>query len=116
MAATMKDSDAQVTYEDQQKINRFARTNARLMDFKEELAAKEKELENLKDAEEEFMLAEGDAEVIPYQIREVLVEMNVEDAQSALEKAKEVCLEEIAALKQKAIYMTKNHYAPIGRV
>ncbi|XP_059179584.1 prefoldin subunit 4-like [Physella acuta] len=102
MAATMKDSDAQVTYEDQQKINRFARTNARLMDFKEELAAKEKELENLKDAEEELMLAEGDAEVIPYQIGEVLVEMNVEDAQSALEKAKELCLEEIAALKQKA--------------
>ncbi|KAI8790097.1 prefoldin subunit 4 [Biomphalaria pfeifferi] len=66
MAASMKDSDAQVTYEDQQKINRFARTNSRLMDFKEELAAKEKEFENLKDAEDELLMAEGDSDVVPY--------------------------------------------------
>ena len=34
-------TDTQVTFEDQQKINRFARTNARLMDLKEELTSKE---------------------------------------------------------------------------
>ncbi|CAL1532761.1 unnamed protein product [Lymnaea stagnalis] len=104
MAATMKDSqsDVQVTFEDQEKINRFARTNARLMDFKEELAAKEKELENLTDAEEELVLAEADSSTVPYQIGEVLVEMSLEEAQASLEKAKELCLEEIAALKVKA--------------
>jgi len=37
---TWQDSDVHVTYEDQQKINLFARTNARLQDLKEELDAK----------------------------------------------------------------------------
>jgi prefoldin subunit 4 len=36
----MQDGDVQVTYEDQQKINQFARTNARLQDLKEELDSK----------------------------------------------------------------------------
>jgi len=35
-----QDSDVHVTYEDQQKINLFARTNARLQDLKEELDVK----------------------------------------------------------------------------
>ncbi|XP_005105817.1 prefoldin subunit 4 [Aplysia californica] len=101
MATTMKDSDAQVTFEDQQKINVFARTNARLTDSKEELAAKEKELQNLTDAEDELMMAEGD-ECVPYQIGEVLVEMTMEEAQAELEKAKELCQQEIDGLKAKA--------------
>jgi len=36
----LQDSDVHVTYEDQQKINLFARTNARLQDMKEELDSK----------------------------------------------------------------------------
>ena len=36
----LQDSDVHVTYEDQQKINWFARTNARLQDLKEELDSK----------------------------------------------------------------------------
>jgi len=36
----LQDSDVHVTYEDQQKINSFARTNARLQDLKEELDSK----------------------------------------------------------------------------
>ncbi|KAK6982289.1 prefoldin subunit 4 [Biomphalaria glabrata] len=107
MAASMKDSDAQVTYEDQQKINRFARTNSRLMDFKEELAAKEKEFENLKDAEDELLMAEGDSDykylmnIIYTYFEKVLVEMTLEEAQAALEKAKITCQQEIDTLKQK---------------
>ncbi|GFO38631.1 prefoldin subunit 4 [Plakobranchus ocellatus] len=108
MATTMKDSDTQVTFEDQQKINRFARTNAKLMDLKEELTSKEKELENLTDAEDELMMAEGEDEHVPYpliyiaKIGEVLVEMTSEEAQAALEAAKEVCQGEITALKSRA--------------
>lgn len=34
------DSDAQVTLEDQQKINKFARHNAKMQDLKEELVQK----------------------------------------------------------------------------
>merc|ERR1712154_86771 len=102
MASTMKENDAQVTYEDQQKINNFARTNTRLLDLKEELSAKEKALQNLNDAEEELMMAEGDSDTVPYQIGEVLVEMTLEEAQAELEKAKELCEEEISGLKVKA--------------
>merc|ERR1712062_624829 len=87
MASTMKENDAQVTYEDQQKINNFARTNTRLLDLKEELSAKEKALQNLTDAEDELLMAEGDSDTVPYQIGEVLVEMCLEEAQSELEKA-----------------------------
>ena len=35
-----QDVEAQVTFEDQQKINKFARCNHKLQDAKEELAAK----------------------------------------------------------------------------
>ncbi|KAH3778699.1 hypothetical protein DPMN_180169 [Dreissena polymorpha] len=67
MATTIKeDADAQVTFEDQQKINKFARTNVKLQDIKEELKAKQKELENLEFAEEELMMQEGDDAPIPY--------------------------------------------------
>ena len=40
MIMCLQDSDVHVTYEDQQKINLFARTNARLQDLKEELDSK----------------------------------------------------------------------------
>merc|ERR1712112_299729 len=102
MANTMKkESDVQVTYEDQKKINEFARTNSRLMDAKEELVAKEKQLQNLTDAEDELLMAEGD-DLVPYMIGEVLVDMTPDDAQSQLNKAKDLVNEEIGSLKKKA--------------
>jgi len=36
-----QDADLEVVFEDQQRINMFARNNARLMDLKEEIDAKE---------------------------------------------------------------------------
>ncbi|RXG73666.1 Prefoldin subunit 4 [Armadillidium vulgare] len=51
------DSDCHITYEDQQKINKFARCNARLEDIKDELKTKENDLQNLQDAEDEMMIA-----------------------------------------------------------
>ena len=36
----MQDKEVEVTYDDQQKINRFARVNTRLQDLKEELENK----------------------------------------------------------------------------
>ncbi|UYV83635.1 PFDN4, partial [Cordylochernes scorpioides] len=60
-----QDADVHVSQEDQQKINKFARLNARLEDISAELKMKEKELQNLADAEEEVLLT-TDAELIPY--------------------------------------------------
>ncbi|GIY65834.1 hypothetical protein CDAR_51731 [Caerostris darwini] len=50
------DSDMNVSFEDQQKINKFARHNARLDDIIEELKAKEHELQALEDAETRIIL------------------------------------------------------------
>lgn len=36
-----KDSDVHITFEEQQKINKFARQNAKLEDYKEELRLKQ---------------------------------------------------------------------------
>lgn len=36
----LQDPDTQVTYDDQQKINQFARNNAKLQDLKDELENK----------------------------------------------------------------------------
>lgn len=37
----LQDSDVHITYEEQQKINKFARQNAKLEDYKEELKVKQ---------------------------------------------------------------------------
>ncbi|KAK3086399.1 hypothetical protein FSP39_017879 [Pinctada imbricata] len=61
----LQDSDTQVTFEDQQKINTFARNNAKLQDLKDELESKKKELQNLEDAADEMLMQDGD-DPIPY--------------------------------------------------
>ncbi|RUS82336.1 hypothetical protein EGW08_009889, partial [Elysia chlorotica] len=91
-------SDTQVTFEDQQKINRFARTNARLMDLKEELTSKEVSYDFHKFSQPVKVLNK----MCTYQIGEVLVEMTAEEAQAALEVAKGTCQGEIDALKVQA--------------
>ncbi|KAK3581105.1 hypothetical protein CHS0354_033896 [Potamilus streckersoni] len=97
MATTMKsdpDGDTRVTYEDQQKINRFACFNAKLLEVKEELAAKKKELQNLMDAADELLMLDEN-EKIPYQIGEVFVSLSVDEANEQLEMAKEKTQEDI---------------------
>ncbi|KAI4481931.1 hypothetical protein M0802_012972 [Mischocyttarus mexicanus] len=94
------DSDVHITYDDQQKINRFARQNAKLEDYREELKLKQNELKNLEDACDELTLAEDDVK-IPYYIGEVFVHQDIEKTQSCLENAKEKKKAEIANLESK---------------
>ncbi|XP_060062715.1 prefoldin subunit 4-like [Ylistrum balloti] len=100
MAATMKnsDTDTQVTYQDQQKINKFARNNARLQDLRDEQENKKKELQNLEDAADELLMLEDESDAIPYQIGEVFVSLNTDTTNEMLEKAKERVQEEIKGL------------------
>jgi len=95
------ETDAQVSFDDQQKINLFARTNTQLNDAKEELAAREKELQNLTDAEDELLMAEDDTALIPYMIGEVLVEMTSDEVTVELEKAKQACQDNMERLKSR---------------
>ncbi|KAK7114400.1 prefoldin subunit 4-like [Littorina saxatilis] len=105
MAATVKDAEgaeAQVTLDDQQKINKFARHNAKLQDIKDELKTKQKELENLQDAEEELLMLDGEDEGIPYQIGELFVNTTTEEASELIEKAKGTVQEDISQLETHA--------------
>ncbi|XP_060560503.1 prefoldin subunit 4-like [Ruditapes philippinarum] len=104
MATTIKDmdADAQVTFEDQQKINKFARNNSKLQDIKEELKAKKKELENLEFAEEELMMLESDDSLIPYQVGEVFISVDSDETNSMLEKAKQATREHMETLEKRA--------------
>ncbi|XP_011703825.1 PREDICTED: prefoldin subunit 4 [Wasmannia auropunctata] len=94
------DSDVHITYEEQQKINKFARQNAKMEDYKEELRVKQNELKNLEDASDELALMDDDVK-IPYFIGEVFIYHCLEKTQSSLEDAKAKKKEEIARLESK---------------
>ncbi|XP_060520358.1 probable prefoldin subunit 4 [Cylas formicarius] len=95
------DSDVHITYEDQQKINIFARLNAKLEDLKDEVKAKENDLKSLEDASDEIELLDED-EPVPYLIGEVFVFQDLGTTQKCLEEAKEKLTEEMNELKIKA--------------
>ncbi|XP_004416787.1 PREDICTED: prefoldin subunit 4-like [Odobenus rosmarus divergens] len=101
MAATMKKAaaeDVNVTFEDQQKINKFARNTSRITELKEEIEVKKKQLQNLEDACEDIMLADDDCLMIPYQIGDVFISHS-QETQEMLEEAKKNLQEEIDALE-----------------
>ncbi|KDR16741.1 probable prefoldin subunit 4 [Zootermopsis nevadensis] len=94
------DSDVHITYEDQQKINKFARHNAKLDDFKEELKIKQNELKNIEDACEELILADSDKN-IPFFMGEVFIYHGIEQTQKMLDEAKSRVQSEIEDLELK---------------
>merc|ERR1712198_144601 len=102
MASTGKDSDVHITYEDQQKINKFARCNARYQDIKEELKSKEGDLQNLQDAEDETMIALDTDEKVPFMIGEVFVMKSQDEANEAIAVQRTEMQEEMTALTRRA--------------
>ncbi|KAK9299338.1 hypothetical protein QLX08_007593 [Tetragonisca angustula] len=96
------DSDVYITYEDQQKINKFARQNAKMDDIKEELKIKQNELKNLEDACDEIILLDENAR-IPYYIGEVFIHEGLEKTQNYLDQIKEKKKQEILNLESKCI-------------
>ncbi|XP_067904243.1 prefoldin subunit 4 [Heterodontus francisci] len=102
MAATMKKAaveDVNVTFEDQQKINKFARNNNRLIELKEEIELKKKQLQNLEDASDDIMMLDEDTMLVPYQIGEVFISHSQDETQEMLEAAKQSLQDEIHALQ-----------------
>ncbi|XP_004862848.1 prefoldin subunit 4-like [Heterocephalus glaber] len=103
MAATMKKAaaeDVSVTFEDQQKINKFARNTGRITELKEEIELKKKQLQNLEDACDDIMLADDDSLMIPYQIGDVFISHS-QETQDMLEEAKKNLQEEIDTLESR---------------
>ncbi|XP_003693717.1 prefoldin subunit 4 [Apis florea] len=101
-AGFQPDSDVYITYEDQQKINKFARQNAKMDDLKEESKIKQNELKNLEDACDEISLLDEDAK-IPYHIGEVFIYEDLEKTQNYLDEIKEKKKKEISNLESKCI-------------
>ncbi|XP_029290799.1 prefoldin subunit 4 [Cottoperca gobio] len=102
MAATMKGpvavEDVNVTFEDQQRINKFARNTSRMNELKNEIEAKKKSLQNLQDASDDLMMLDDDSLLIPYQIGDVFVSHSQEETQEMLEAAKETLEQEVKGL------------------
>ncbi|ESN99504.1 hypothetical protein HELRODRAFT_84240, partial [Helobdella robusta] len=95
--------DVEVTYEDQMKINSFARNNASLQDLKEELDLKKKSLQNLEDAESDVLMMDDSEETnIPYQIGEFFVCCNQSDVLLYIEKEKADLDKDIKEMENKA--------------
>jgi len=99
--AVSKDSDVHVTYEDQQKINQFARTNAKLQDVKEELEVKKKDVQNLDDARAELEMVIDEDEPIPNQIGEVFVHCSHSETLKRLDQSKASLQNEMSSLEER---------------
>merc|ERR1711931_45359 len=98
MAATMKTAvveDVNVTFEDQKKINTFARNTSRMTELKDEIEAKKKSLQNLQDASDDLMMFDDDTLLVPYQIGDVFISHTQEETQEMLEAAKEALEQEV---------------------
>ncbi|XP_055942308.1 prefoldin subunit 4-like [Argiope bruennichi] len=92
------ENEMHVSFEDQQKINKFARHNARLDDIIEELKSKENELQALEDAEADLMLS-MDKDKVPYRIGDVFAFISIDEAQQMLDEKKENVNLEAKALR-----------------
>ncbi|CAL1606355.1 unnamed protein product [Knipowitschia caucasica] len=103
MAATMKGTvaveDVNVTFEDQQKINKFARNTSRMTELKNEIEAKKKSLQNLQDAGDDLMMLDDDALLVPFQIGDVFISHSQDETQEMLEAAKETLEQEVSTLE-----------------
>lgn len=96
----MQDTDVHVTFEDQAKINKFAKHNANLEDLKEELQAKKNDLKSLEEAVDEIELFDED-ERIPFVVGEVFISHNLSKTQELLAAAKEKKNQEIKNIQEK---------------
>ncbi|KAJ6797908.1 putative prefoldin subunit 4 [Iris pallida] len=91
-------SETEVTWEDQQNINKFGRLNNRFHELEEEIKAAKEANESLEDAGNELILSDED--VVRFQIGEVFAHMPREDVESRLEKMKEDADKELERLQE----------------
>ncbi|XP_034481184.1 probable prefoldin subunit 4 [Drosophila innubila] len=93
--------DVHISFEDQQRINRFAKHNARMDDLKMELEMKKNDLKCVEEALEEIELFDEE-EDIPFLIGEVFLSHKLGKTQELLAETKDQTLKEIASIEAKA--------------
>lgn len=96
--------DINVTLEDQKKINRFARLNARMDEIRGELEQKKLVMQNMDDALNEIQVAELEAEDgddgVRVQEGEVFVQFGLSDASTWIEDKKLRLQQELESMSQ----------------
>lgn len=92
-----------VSKEDQTKINRFARLNARLEDTKDEISSKTNELKNYEDAvsEAELKVLEDEGDKLHLQVGDILINLDPEKTQKWLEDRMETLKKSVGELEEK---------------
>ncbi|KAF6148713.1 hypothetical protein GIB67_019321 [Kingdonia uniflora] len=91
-------SEMEVTWEDQQNINKFGRLNNRFHDLQDEIKVAKETNENLEDASNELILT--DEEVIRFQIGEIFAHMPNDQVESRIEQMKELNSKELEKLEE----------------
>ncbi|KAK4402205.1 UNVERIFIED_CONTAM: putative prefoldin subunit [Sesamum calycinum] len=91
-------SEAEVTWEDQQNINKFGRLNNRLHELDDEIKMAKEKNESLEDASNELILT--DEEVVRFQIGEVFAHVPKEEVESRIEEMKEVTSKNVEKLEE----------------
>jgi prefoldin subunit 4 len=94
----MAEDEVEVTWDDQQNINKFGRLNNRLIETKDELSAAKAALEDLREAENETMLT--DAEYVKIMVGEVFVSVG-KDPEILVQKLNEAKVQEIESYEEK---------------
>lgn len=106
-ASTDGDNNVQgvmnVSKEDQTKINRFARLNARLEDVKDEITSKTNELKNYEDAvsEAELKVLEDQGDKLHLQVGDILINLDPEKTQQWLEDKMDALKKNVRELEEK---------------
>lgn len=92
-----------VSKEDQTKINRFARLNARLEDVKDEITSKTNELKNYEDAvsEAELKVLEDQGDKLHLQVGDILINLDPEKTQQWLEDKMDALKKSVRELEEK---------------
>lgn len=77
-------TQADVSFEDQQKINTFSRLNLKISDLQAQVAAKKRAAEDFEEAGNEVMLL--DDETVPFVVGECMAHLPREDVEERLQK------------------------------
>lgn len=92
-------ADAEVTREDQGRINRFSRLHQREKVLIDEVAVKGKDKEDLEEISTELELADED-ELVPYKIGDTFMHVPLPEAQEMLSQATEAIDKEVSELEE----------------
>ncbi|KNA18580.1 hypothetical protein SOVF_069420 [Spinacia oleracea] len=94
-------SETQVTWEDQQNINKFSKLNNRFHELIDEIKFAKDKCENLEDAGNELILT--DEEMVRFQIGEVFAHVPKDEVETRLEEMKELTEKNLEKLEEEKV-------------